>query len=212
VLQKKVLNKKNNSIYLFPLKSCVVEKYFESPVESNRENKLKTVQLINCSFSADDWQTNVTNAVYKCYQQIFNSNFSEIYSCAEERGNDLLDRMGNETNKLDPKLTYVPWITFNNYRNKESEFNFFDAVDCYITRKCKLKVGVYYETLCPDSRKFIIDQFASAFPKVINLIEVKFVPFGFGNKTVNQTDGSISFECQHGEQECWGNKLHVSKC
>ncbi len=126
---------------MFPLKSCVVEKYFES--QSNRENKLKTVQLINCSFSADDWSANVTNAVNQCYQQIFNSDFSEIYSCAEERGNDLLDRMGNETNKLDPHLTYVPWITFNNVRNEESEFKFSNSV-CNITRKCKLKVGVYY--------------------------------------------------------------------
>jgi hypothetical protein len=117
---------KNNSIYLFSLKSCVVEKYFES--QSNRGNKLKTVQLINCSFSADDWQTNVTNAVNKCYQQIFNNDFSEIYKCAEEHGNDLLDRMGNETNKLDPKLTYVPWITFNFIRNAESENNFLESV------------------------------------------------------------------------------------
>jgi hypothetical protein len=118
--------------------------------------------------------------------------------------------MGNETNELDPNLTYVPWITFNNVRNQVSEFYFFDSV-CNITQNCKLKVGVYYETLCPYSRDFIIDQFAFAFPKVINLIEVKFVPFGWANKTVNATDGSISFECQHGEQECWGNKLHVSK-
>jgi hypothetical protein len=113
---------------LFSLKSCVVEKYFESRVLSNRENKLKTVRLINCSFSADDWRTNVTNAVNKCYQQIFDSDFSEIYSCAKERGNDLLDRMGNETNKLDPNLNYVPWITFNNIRNEESETKFLKSV------------------------------------------------------------------------------------
>jgi len=46
--------------------------------------------------------------------------------------------------------------------------------------------------------------------QLIDTIDLEIVPFGKATKIVNETDGSFTFDCQHGEQECWGNQLHVS--
>jgi hypothetical protein len=94
----------------------------------SEENKLKTVQLFNASFSHEDWRNNISKAFDESYRQIFNSDPHEIYECAVERGNELLDRMRDETLKLNPKPNWVPWITFNFIRNAESEFNFLESV------------------------------------------------------------------------------------
>jgi hypothetical protein len=94
----------------------------------SQENKLKTVQLFNASFSHEDWHNNISKAFDESYRRIFNSDPHEIYECAVKRGNQLLDRMMNETLKLDPKPDWVPWITFNFIRNVESEKNFLESV------------------------------------------------------------------------------------
>jgi hypothetical protein len=75
-----------------------------------------------------------------------------------------------------------------------------------------VKVSLYYESLCPDSRRFVINQLAPHYINdgLVDSIDLQIVPFGKASKIVNETDGSVTFDCQHGEQECWGNKLHVS--
>ncbi|XP_028137093.1 GILT-like protein 1 [Diabrotica virgifera virgifera] len=69
-----------------------------------------------------------------------------------------------------------------------------------------LKVSVYYESLCPDSIKFIKDQFNPAYSTVLkDKINVDFVPFG--KATAIKSNGTWSFTCQHKEPECYGNKV-----
>uniref|UniRef100_A0A182SZ30 Gamma-interferon inducible lysosomal thiol reductase n=1 Tax=Anopheles maculatus TaxID=74869 RepID=A0A182SZ30_9DIPT len=79
------------------------------------------------------------------------------------------------------------------------------AVACY--GQSKVPVYVYYESLCPDSAAFVNDQLypvAKAFKK--NL-ELHLVPFG---KSTYMTQGSeVMFTCHHGENECYGNKVHA---
>ena len=41
-----------------------------------------------------------------------------------------------------------------------------------------VNVAVYYEALCPDSKKFIIKQLQSSYKKAPNLIEIEFFPYG----------------------------------
>ena len=37
-----------------------------------------------------------------------------VSECANSyEGQELLKNLGDETNSLDPKLTFVPWVTFN---------------------------------------------------------------------------------------------------
>lgn len=42
----------------------------------------------------------------------------------------------------------------------------------------KLHVAVYYESLCPDSIRFITTQLNPAYESLKNYIEILFVPFG----------------------------------
>jgi len=70
-----------------------------------------------------------------------------------------------------------------------------------------LSVGVYYEALCPDSRNFILQHLVPSFNKAPNSFNIKFVPYGKA-KTHTNSDGSITFDCQHGPAECQANKIH----
>lgn len=71
----------------------------------------------------------------------------------------------------------------------------------------KVPVYVYYESLCPDSAKFINQQLYPTAKQFAKNIDLKFIPFG---KSTYKTLGSdTSFECHHGPNECYGNKVHA---
>ncbi|CAL8108584.1 unnamed protein product [Orchesella dallaii] len=70
-----------------------------------------------------------------------------------------------------------------------------------------ITVSVYYEILCPDSKHFILKQLIPVWRKYINHLNVRLVPFGKGN--VAERSGTYQFTCQHGAEECHGNKLHA---
>ncbi|XP_037088575.1 gamma-interferon-inducible lysosomal thiol reductase-like [Pollicipes pollicipes] len=71
-----------------------------------------------------------------------------------------------------------------------------------------LDVVVYYEALCPDSRHFVVEQLAPAWRRVgAAVLAPSFVPWG--KATANATDAGPSVTCQHGPEECWGNRLHA---
>merc|ERR1711915_376845 len=66
----------------------------------------------------------------------------------------------------------------------------------------------YYESLCPDSTRFIADQIPETWSALKEDISINFVPYGFA-KTTERPDGSYTFKCQHGERECKGNKIQA---
>lgn len=97
-------------------------------------------------------------------------------------------------------------------------------------------VVVYYETLCPDSKNFVLHQLQPAFDRAPELMDIEFVPFGKASVRANGTirsrtfvdfcghfshnltlfqqwttksDGSLEFDCQHGPIECEGNTIHA---
>ncbi|CAG9761981.1 unnamed protein product [Ceutorhynchus assimilis] len=67
----------------------------------------------------------------------------------------------------------------------------------------KINVAVYFESLCPDSQKFIIDQLYPNWDDIRDYINIKFIPFG---KSISLDNGT-KFACQHGSQECKGNRI-----
>jgi len=70
-----------------------------------------------------------------------------------------------------------------------------------------LKVGVYFESLCPDSKAFITTQLYPAFGRLAKYLEVNFVPYGNAEsvQTNQNHGGKWSFKCQHAIHECTAN-------
>jgi len=68
----------------------------------------------------------------------------------------------------------------------------------------RLSIDIYYESLCPDSTRFISQQIPPVWNALQSEIEINFNPYGLAETTVAE-DGSYEFECQHGERECYGN-------
>jgi len=72
----------------------------------------------------------------------------------------------------------------------------------------QVKVSVYYEVLCPDSINFVINQLSPASKSIGNIMNIDLVPYGKAS-TKKNADGTYEFNCQHGPNECKGNKVHA---
>lgn len=70
----------------------------------------------------------------------------------------------------------------------------------------KVKVAVYYECLCPDSKYFVTSQLYSTWKEIGEIMDVQFVPYG--KATTSKTKHGYTFECQHGTEECKGDIIH----
>jgi len=66
----------------------------------------------------------------------------------------------------------------------------------------KLHVAIYYESLCGDSIRFITNQLNPAYADLKDYIEILFVPFGKSWRISGDR-----YACQHGQDECDGNKI-----
>ncbi|CAD0197729.1 unnamed protein product [Chrysodeixis includens] len=66
----------------------------------------------------------------------------------------------------------------------------------------KVIVTVYYESQCPDSRRFVEGQLLPTIKLLHEYITLKLVPFG---KAKSIRHGNGGFKCQHGPTECTGN-------
>ncbi|XP_050716203.1 GILT-like protein 1 [Eriocheir sinensis] len=70
-----------------------------------------------------------------------------------------------------------------------------------------VKIHLYYETLCPYSIEFVVDQLYPTWSVLKDIMEVEMFPFGNANYAADG-DG-WSFACQHGDDECRGNMIHA---
>ncbi|XP_049879208.1 gamma-interferon-inducible lysosomal thiol reductase-like isoform X2 [Pectinophora gossypiella] len=93
------------------------------------------------------------------------------------------------------------------------------------TVKSKVKLSVYYETLCPASVDFFITQLQPAVERLSSHMDVHLIPYGHARSNsvvqspsqdsnpshcdTRHTRGRYQFSCQHGPAECYGNKLHA---
>lgn len=78
----------------------------------------------------------------------------------------------------------------------------------------KVNFELYYESLCPDCREFILQQLFPAYQKVSGIINLTLVPYG--NADESKHGGEWKYTCQHGKEECIGNMietcvLHIEK-
>lgn len=81
------------------------------------------------------------------------------------------------------------------------------AVVCY--GQSRVPVYVYYESLCPDSARFVNEQLypVASSKEFKKYLELNLVPFGKSSYTTQGSD--VMFTCHHGENECYGNKVHA---
>lgn len=70
----------------------------------------------------------------------------------------------------------------------------------------QLPIQIYYESLCPDSVRFVQRQLGPNYEALKDYVDILFVPFGKSFSTTNK-DKSVSFDCQHGPAECDGNRI-----
>lgn len=74
----------------------------------------------------------------------------------------------------------------------------------------KIPVTLYYEALCPDSIKFVTKQlYPTLQEEVAKNIQLNLIPYGRASQTYNQTAGTWDFECHHGPNECYANKIQA---
>merc|ERR1719154_46058 len=69
-------------------------------------------------------------------------------------------------------------------------------------------LDLFYEALCPDSIYFMVLQLFPTWQKFGTQLQINYKPFGFAS-WVETGDGGFTFECQHGADECLGNKAQA---
>ncbi|XP_025603014.2 GILT-like protein 1 [Athalia rosae] len=75
-----------------------------------------------------------------------------------------------------------------------------------------VRVHIYYEALCYDSIQFIKHQLIPTFRDLGDYLHITYVPYGKAtHEKVTGSDGVSKwrFTCQHGSQECYGNKAQA---
>lgn len=76
------------------------------------------------------------------------------------------------------------------------------AVNRRAAEKKPIKLSVFYETLCPDSKRFFLKQLVPNIGKIEKFVELELVPFGHARIL-----SATKMTCQHGARECEGNRL-----
>uniref|UniRef100_A0A6P7FNV4 Gamma-interferon-inducible lysosomal thiol reductase-like isoform X1 n=1 Tax=Diabrotica virgifera virgifera TaxID=50390 RepID=A0A6P7FNV4_DIAVI len=87
---------------------------------------------------------------------------------------------------------------------------FFAATACVSSsvQDADLTLTVFYEGLCPGCHQFILTQLYPSYAKLADSIKLDLVPFGWSESS-RSADGKVTFTCQHGDEECYINRIHA---
>ncbi|CAG9581333.1 unnamed protein product [Danaus chrysippus] len=145
-----------------------------------------------------------------------------IKLCAKgKKGSELLKYYGEETKKA--KIEYVPY-TFINGKQFNYGLDYRDFKENYVSsikrsntlmstlikdlkNKEKVRIDFFYEVLCPGCIYFDRKRFGPLVQSLGDYLDIHTYPYGFAQ--TKEEKGNISFVCQHGPPECYGNKLHA---
>ncbi|XP_075543518.1 gamma-interferon-inducible lysosomal thiol reductase-like [Dermacentor variabilis] len=85
---------------------------------------------------------------------------------------------------------------------------FVVAVQLWSSAHCtSINITLYYEGLCADCHDFFLDQLWPTYNKLEEYLHVDLVPFGKAHMKV--ANGTVTFQCQHGPQECYVNEVQT---
>ncbi|XP_063972838.1 gamma-interferon-inducible lysosomal thiol reductase-like [Diachasmimorpha longicaudata] len=100
------------------------------------------------------------------------------------------------------------WIFVRNDRIDEvGDFKKLSVMPVPRIKHEKVKITVYYEALCPDSRSFVVRQVVPTYQKIPDNVVVQMVPYG--KATTIPGPNGYTFNCQHGPRECEANTIHA---
>ncbi|XKL66163.1 hypothetical protein PGB90_009583 [Kerria lacca] len=102
-------------------------------------------------------------------------------------------------------------VCIGDYNNKDeiNLINIFESSSINNNEpKKNLNITVFYESLCPDSIDFFKNQFSRNWRSFYGYLNVELVPYGKANQTKSKS-GNYQFTCQHGEDECFGNRIQA---
>ncbi|XP_027337481.1 gamma-interferon-responsive lysosomal thiol protein-like [Abrus precatorius] len=86
-----------------------------------------------------------------------------------------------------------------------SFFALFSSSQSQSQSHSKVSLELYYESLCPDCSKFIVNHLSKIFKDdLITIVDLKLVPWG--NAIFRHND---TFYCQHGPYECFLNTVEA---
>lgn len=63
--------------------------------------------------------------------------------------------------------------------------------------------------MCPDSRRFILNQLSPTYDKLGQYMDIDLIPYGNANVSYPNHDFKPYFQCQHGHDECYGNRAQA---
>ncbi|XP_037276392.2 gamma-interferon-inducible lysosomal thiol reductase [Rhipicephalus microplus] len=78
---------------------------------------------------------------------------------------------------------------------------------CFATHESVVNVTLYYEGLCSPSHFFILDQLHPTYIKLHGYLIIDILPFG--NARMHVVNGTVTFDCQHGPDECYINEVQT---
>ncbi|XP_068626844.1 gamma-interferon-inducible lysosomal thiol reductase-like [Battus philenor] len=95
----------------------------------------------------------------------------------------------------------------NTLNPQEESVNVLRKENFTVNTEERVTVQLYYESLCPYCIRFSIDRFTPIIKKLGQYLEIQTYPYG--NAQTFKRKGKYTFQCQHGPEECYGNKLHA---
>ncbi|XP_040573345.1 GILT-like protein 1 isoform X1 [Lepeophtheirus salmonis] len=91
--------------------------------------------------------------------------------------------------------------SFNIYQNSHNKKFQWDNIP-------KVEVSAYYEVLCPDSIRFVRNELQTTYSKLSSIMNFHLIPYGKASSFA-KSEGGYEFNCQHGQEECFGNMVHA---
>lgn len=146
----------------------------------------------NASVKVQSDKSLVVNSIFEWFRVDFGSSEAEVLKWLAEQ-------------VTDPKTSQALIEASNGQRTTRYNYDWtLNAVSG--AGGGKVKVDVYFSSLCSDTMRFFTNQLEPTWRQIKDIVDLNLIPFGKARATPTAS-GDYTFECQHGPDECHGNKV-----